>query len=101
MKLEKTASGVKKVTIARKEWEEIGVKSGWMKTAQAVQPQQGQAPQANPQKANEGQRITQICEQALRQVEQQSNQLPMNGKQIRALLGQVRQLILSDPTVAQ
>ena len=39
MKMEKTASGSKKITIARKEWEAIGVKSGWMKTAQPA-PQQ-------------------------------------------------------------
>ena len=31
--MEKTASGSRKVTIARKEWEAIGIKSGWMKTA--------------------------------------------------------------------
>lgn len=46
MKLEKTASGSKKITIARKEWESIGIKSGWMKTAQA--PQQAGAAPAQP-----------------------------------------------------
>ena len=56
MKLEKTASGSKKVTIARKEWESIGVKSGWMKTAQPApqqqaQPQQEQFPNAPVTKA--------------------------------------------------
>jgi len=58
MKLEKTASGSKKITISRKEWQSIGVKAGWVKTAQPApqqqqqaQPQQEQFPNAPVTKA--------------------------------------------------
>lgn len=34
MKLTKTASGIKKLTLSKKEWQQIGKKAGWTKVAQ-------------------------------------------------------------------
>ena len=36
MKLIKTASGKKTIKISKREWQAIGKKAGWMKTASAI-----------------------------------------------------------------
>ena len=97
-----------KIKLSKNQWEKIGNESGWRKSAQnvapapqqaAVQPQQ--APAAQPaQPAQPVQSKTlQIMEQSLKQLEMQSNSLPLNGQKIRVLIGQIRQLAKTDPGV--
>jgi len=90
-----------KIKVSKSQWEDTGKKAGWMKTAQpapqqpvqvAGSPQDG-APRANNQMA--------VIDNALKTVEMQSNTMPGNGQKIRVLIGQIRELAKSDPSMAQ
>lgn len=78
-----------KIKISKNQWEEAGKKAKWAKEAQ-VTPQQGQ----------DNKQMT-IINNALQTVEMQSNTMPLNGQKIRVLLGQIRELVKTDPSIAQ
>ena len=72
------SSSKKTLKISKSQWEEMS------KKAQVQQPVQNQA-----------------LTNAINVVEQQSNTMPLNGQKIRVLLGQIRELVKTDPTIAQ
>lgn len=69
MKLIKTATGFT-MQITQQEWENIGVKEGWLKSAQAVAPQQGNPPQTNEEEQ---------AEDVKAQADQSANMNPQQG----------------------
>ena len=62
-----------------------------------LQQTQGQDPAASASSS----KTFQIIDQNLKSLEMQSNGLPLNGKQIRVLINQIRQLAQTDPSIAQ
>lgn len=80
----------------------MGKKAGWMKIAQAA-PQAQPQPQASPapapaQQAPKQSKSFGIIDQALKNIEMQANQMPLNGQKIRVLVSQIRQLAQTDST---
>ena len=91
-----------KIKLSKSQWEDMGKKAGWTKTAAPVQPMQGQQPSQPTQPVQQKPQSSayQIIDQNLRSLEMQSNALPLNGQKIRVLLGQIRQLAQTDPSIA-